>query len=268
MPANALITRAALAAYSFAHRSGLLRCNAFKSLFEKSYFAYKRLVEDPTRSLLAAHPELVRGGWVLDVGANIGYTASVFAHFLSDGQKVVAFEPDLENFTTLQGTIAARRLDEKVVAIRAAVGAEAGSIDLWLNQDHHADHRVLTSTFRSRLPEDARVAKVPMVSIDDFMQTHPEARVAFIKIDVQGYELEVCRGMTATLDTHPAAVVFEYSPPAMRDLGNDPRSLTSFFTDRGFRLHVIGRRGALSPVTAEELEALGREYLDVLAVRS
>ena len=45
--------------------------------------AYKRLVEDPFAALVRARPELFTGGEIIDVGANVGYTAQVFARALS-----------------------------------------------------------------------------------------------------------------------------------------------------------------------------------------
>ena len=78
-----------LSVYGFANRRGLLNTSLAQEAFARSYFLYKRAVEDPFAALLRRRPELFRGGHVLDVGANIGYTAAVFASGLSPGCRVM-----------------------------------------------------------------------------------------------------------------------------------------------------------------------------------
>ena len=55
-----------LRAYALAHRSGLLNTRIGDAMFSRAYFAYKRF-EDPHAALIRAHPELFRGGNVIDV---------------------------------------------------------------------------------------------------------------------------------------------------------------------------------------------------------
>ena len=63
-------------AYSLVRRSGFLRTSLGRRLFKSAYFLYKRYLEDDLQHLLRAFPYLVGEGHVLDIGANIGYTAS------------------------------------------------------------------------------------------------------------------------------------------------------------------------------------------------
>src|ERR1035438_5265855 len=67
--------------------------NSFLAL----YFLYKRHLEDPFARLLRGYPSLLRGGSVLDVGANIGYTALLFSKAIDSGFRVYAFEPEERN---------------------------------------------------------------------------------------------------------------------------------------------------------------------------
>ena len=91
-------------AYALARRARLLGRPWFDALFSRSYFVYKRLVEDPFHALLRSRPELLRGGHVVDVGANIGYHARLFARGLDPGWMVVAIEPEPRNFAMLERT--------------------------------------------------------------------------------------------------------------------------------------------------------------------
>src|SRR6516225_1003914 len=115
-----------LTAYSFVRRSGFLDTGVGRRLFRSAYFLYKRYLEDNLEDLLRSHPALLRGGNVLDIGANIGYTASVLALSVDSGYKVYAFEPEPFNYALLQQTVSHVQLNDKITALQCAVGAENG----------------------------------------------------------------------------------------------------------------------------------------------
>jgi FkbM family methyltransferase len=231
--------------YSLLRRSGLLQTSAGRRLFQAAYFLYKRHIEDDLQDLTRSRPGLLKGGNVLDIGANIGYTASILARAIEPDRKVYAFEPEPFNYEILRRVAAGRSVKDRIVALQCAVGADNGTVDLWLNHRHHADHRVITPHFRSA-HSGVTGTLVPMVTIDRFLNLHP-GPVSFVKIDVQGYELAVCEGMKDTLEKNgDLNVVLEFMPSAMRDLGFDPSHLVHFLLDRGFRAYCIHPKGRLS----------------------
>jgi FkbM family methyltransferase len=234
-----------LSAYSLVKRSGFLETSLGRRFFKSAYFVYKRYVEDDLEDLVRAFPSLVRGGNVLDIGANIGYTASVLARAIAPDEKVYAFEPEPFNFRILEQTALQREFSGKIVPLQLAVGAENRTINLWINDRHHADHRVVTEQFGSAHPGSKQVS-VSLVSIDSFLESKPR-NVSFIKIDVQGYELAVCQGMQETLRQNPdIAIVLEFMPSAMRELGFEPSHLIDFLVARDFKIYRIHPRGKLS----------------------
>jgi len=253
-----------LSAYSLVRRSGFLRTSLGRRLFKSAYFLYKRYVEDDLRDLLRSHPAIVGEGNVLDIGANIGYTAAVLARAAQAGCKVYAFEPEPFNFRLLQQTALQPEFAGKIVPMQLAVGAADGTIDLWINDRHHADHRVATEQFRSAHSGSNQVS-VPLVSIDHFLQKNPGA-VSFVKIDVQGYELAVCQGMTDTLRQNPGIViVLEFMPSAMHELGFEPSRLIDFLVERDFKVYQVHPRGKLSPGIPDSMS--DSSYCDLLFSR-
>ena len=122
--------------------------------------------------------------------------------------------------------------------MRCAVGAENGTIDLWINLRHHADHRVITEQFQSDHPGSTGIS-TPLVSIDRFLENN-DGRVSFVKMDVQGYELAVCQGMQHTLRQNPdLSILLEFMPSAMRELGFDPSHLIDLLAERGFEIYLV-----------------------------
>jgi len=256
-------------AYGLANRLGVLDSTLLDDLFVRAYFAYKRL-GDPFAVLARRRPDLFRGGHVLDVGANVGYTASVFARALAPGFKVFAFEPDRRNVARLTRTMRRLGLADRVEGVHAAVGATEGTVGLWRDVRHHAGHRVTTDAFRAARGVAASDT-VPLLSLDRFVRERGIAgAVRFVKIDVEGYEPPVCAGMAATVAANPRLVAaVEYSPWAMDQMGFRPEPVLEFFHARGFIIQVLREDGGLEAFDASrpERHLAGRVYIDLLCAR-
>lgn len=250
-------------------RRGLLDRPGMANLFLRAYFGYKRYVEDSFHLIATGRPELFRGGHILDIGANVGYTALVFARAADSDARVFAFEPDALNHRLMVRALArAGAIGRRVVPVQTAVGDHVGSVDLLTSERSGADHRVVTETLRKGdLP--GFVTRVPMITVDAFAREHGITReVAFVKVDVQGYEPAVWAGMQETLAASPrAALSLEYDPGVVRELGLAPLTMFEELARKGYRLETWHRRRGPRVVTPETLESsieVGG-YVDVLA---
>jgi FkbM family methyltransferase len=252
--------------YSVARKSGLLDTRPGQWLFSRAYYLYKRHLEDSYRALAARHPAFFRGGYVLDIGANIGYTSLVFAHSIDAAYKVYSFEPEAFNLRLLDRLAQSHQAQGRIVPVHAAVGEQDGSIELWCNHAHHGDHRVVTSHFRGIRPIRASV-QVPMLKIDTFVeQQGPSFPLRFIKVDVQGYELPVLKGMQRTLERNPGAVLaLEYAPQEIRELGFEPQELLNWLAARNYQPYSLSKDGSMQPAEADVAGA--EPYIDLLFIR-
>ena len=105
---------------------------------------------------------------------------------------------------------------------------------------------------------------MPILKIDTFLEKQNVGLpIRFIKVDVQGYEFPVCKGMERTLRDNPSAILaLEYMPEAMRELGFQGKELLSWLGDRGYRAYSIEKDGSLKLY----FDDLSREhgYVDLL----
>lgn len=261
---------AVLATYEHANRWGLLDTRLAEVVFQRSYFAYKRFVEDSFARLVKQQPELFAGGEIVDVGANIGYTAALFARAIRAPHRVHAFEPEERNFRWLEHTIERAKLGDRVVATRAAVGSRDGTIDLWHNPGHHGDHRIATDRLRETIDEPTQ--RVPIVQIDTYLEGCGWPAVAFVKIDVQGFEPEVLAGLRETIRRNPRiAVAVEIMPSAIEELGFDAEQFLRDLATVLPHLAILERDGTLRDTPADEVLAAARRtdlgYVDVVCTR-
>jgi FkbM family methyltransferase len=256
-------------AYWLARETGLFRIGWFRRTYARAYFAYKGHLEDPFEGLVRRRPDLFKGGHILDVGANIGYNSALFLRALSPGFRIYAFEPDASNLTILQETILDYRAEGTIIPVPSAVGDFDGEAELWRNPSHPGDHRLATPAFRMRIGARPETSRVRIQTIDGFLESQGQGSspIAFVKIDVQGAEPAVFRGMERSLARCPAAVVaFEYGPSEIRSLGFDPAPTLEFFTGRGYFLYLVQKDGDLRrfETTALEKAVDARGYVDLL----
>lgn len=259
-------------AYALARRTGLLETRWFRRVYTRAYFSYKRRLEDPFEGLVRSRPDLFAAGHVLDVGAHIGYTATLFRRVLSPGFRIYAFEPDPANYRTLQETIRDRGASGVIVPVAAAVGDRDGEAELWRNPRHPGDHRLATAAFRDRAKGHLDTVPVRFWSLDGFLRAEGDtAPVAFVKIDVQGFEPAVCTGMEGLLRRCPRAVVaLEYAPRELESQGFDARALVDFFRNRDYHVHLLHKDGSFERVPSGTPPVMGegRGYLDLLMLPS
>lgn len=254
-------------AYSLAHPDKLLQIGLFRKAFVSAYFLYKKLFEDPFWNLVRRKPELFQKGDILDIGANLGYTACVFATALKPPSKVYAFEPDQLTYGLLQEVIRHKNLSSAIEPINMAVGSSDGYVKFWHNEKHSADHRVMTERFSRLRPGATKISTVPITTVDGFTSTRNLQSISFIKIDVQGYELPVCEGMKNTLQRFPdLCICLEYSPDALLELGFEPAKVLDFFRTREYQLHLLTRENLQRVTDEASLQRLANEaaYVDVL----
>jgi FkbM family methyltransferase len=126
------------------------------------------------------------GDLVFDVGANIGEFTEVF---LSIGAKVVAFEPQPK----CAGELRARGT-RNLAVVEQAVGDQCGIAHLHLKQ---ADVEASMLPDWQGGPNLGAIA-VPMTTLDQAIVRYDKP--VFIKIDVEGFEAEVLKGLSAPIN--------------------------------------------------------------------
>jgi FkbM family methyltransferase len=131
-------------------------------------------------------------GCIIDIGANIGLTTALLAK-VRPGDVIYAIEPSLKTFRNLSKTIAANAL-VNVKAINIGLGAKSGK--LILNEDPSNSSAANFSSDALLDDEDPR--GVAVQTLDDFCSSYG-IRPHFLKIDVEGFELNVLKGGLQTI---------------------------------------------------------------------
>jgi FkbM family methyltransferase len=180
--------------------------------------------------------EVPRGGVLLDIGANIGNHALALSdHF----DEIHAFEPNPDVFERLVGNVA-RNPGVPIQAVNAGLGAEAGALTFY-RPVADATNRGTGTFVRAQAPEQFSETQLPVMTGDDYVEAKLGGRkVAAIKIDVQGFEPDVLRGLTRTIERDRPAIWIEVTPATQAGLAaalpRYPTRLRAFVNERKFGL--------------------------------
>jgi FkbM family methyltransferase len=187
------------------------------------------------------------GDLAVDVGANIGYYTLVLARCVGPEGRVFAFEPDPTNFAVLKQNIEANGY-KNVVAMNKALSDQAASTKLFLAPSNLADHRIFD-------PGDGRPSiSVETVTLDDVL-SDPSQKPNVIKMDVQGAEYGVLRGMKSVLSRRKDITLFaEFWPYGLFKAGVNAEEFIRLLRESGFTIYDV--RSPQSPLAQERLDSL------------
>jgi FkbM family methyltransferase len=146
------------------------------------------------------------GDTVFDVGANLGNRTKVF---LGLRAKVIAVEPQPHCQAVLR---TAWRHETRLTVVPAALGPSIGEADLRLAEA--STIASMSSEWIDAVRTSGRFAQfhwentihVPVTTLDALIAEH--GNPAFVKIDVEGFELQVLKGLTRPVH----ALSFEFTP--------------------------------------------------------
>ena len=134
------------------------------------------------------------GSVVVDIGAHIGTHTATFSHVVGDQGRVYAFEPQLKIFSELLLNMelnGRRNISFHRVAL--------GNTNQWVEMNPHSDSN------EGGISVGMSGDRVEMMKLDDFHLKN----VSIIKIDVEGYEMEVLAGARETIRKNRPVIFLE-----------------------------------------------------------
>lgn len=199
------------------------------------------------------------GAHCLDIGANHGYYTLVMADAAGSKGRVVPVEPTPRLAEMLRQTLDINGFPHVEVLAKAAFDSDGKTLQLVVPARR---------SLNARLAEEAgptdEAVPVESVTVDSITRDWP--RVDLIKIDVEGAEEAVWRGMQRTLDQNPGIeVILEFNVARY----DDSRAFVRTVEAAGFPLRYIDTDAEVKDVTVDELltRQVGDDWMLYLARR-
>lgn len=202
------------------------------------------------------------GDTVLDVGAHVGSFSIPFARAVWPDGAVVAFEPNSYTNELLEINVELNDLDRVIDVETIALS------------DTEADYGIQTSrtnTGAAHLePVDQDHPVVTATTLSSWIETAHVENVDFIKIDVEGMEVQVLAGGRDLLDRFKPTLLVEVDERQLDRYGATLDQLQEILLGSGYRLflHTGARNAESDEFAVEEVDELPRsdELYDVLAI--
>ena len=178
-------------------------------------------------------------GWTcFDVGANVGAITMALAKLTGPDGRIYAFEPGPPNLRRLRDNLNLNPdLSKRVEMIAAGVGRTPGEL-YWAEEKGNPGNALLGKT---------GTHETKIIPLDDFVREHAITKLDFVKIDVEGMELDVMHGAAETLRRFHPMLYFETLPRYTETgAGATFADMHDFLVKKlGYVLHRIDSQGGL-----------------------
>jgi FkbM family methyltransferase len=189
-------------------------------------------------STVAAVARTVRpGAVVLDGGAHVGYFSRAIHNQLGGDCRIVAVEAHPANLEQL-----AANIGSSTEIVHCALGEDKGMAVLFDGSGHS------NSTLVPGRHPGATGIEVPMNTIDRLCADRGVGRLDFMKLDVEGFELQALLGAAAIIDASPDLVIqIELNPRLLALNSVSPADILTFAYRKGLVTRMHGEDFAFRP---------------------
>ena len=223
--------------------------------------AFTGSYDDEEIDLLLDH--LTPDSLVVDVGASLGfYTVPLAQAARERGGHVVAFEPVGANCAVLRRNLELNGVADTVTVVQSALGSEQTHVVLHVESGGMGNAAIVDGLLpaevamhdragRTGATERAEVRPLDDVALGD---EHGRRRCSVVKIDAEGFEMEVLAGAESFVDRHRPVIFGEFHPDWLITRGVDPMAPAQWAGTHGYdcrelvyaRRHVMSERRSLS----------------------
>jgi FkbM family methyltransferase len=197
---------------------------------------------------------LTPGDVFVDVGANVGYFTILAAKLVGPTGRVLAFEPSPTNRQGLAANIGLNS-HANIVVHAVALSSGKGHVDLFHPSNgtlasFRASAGWLPSSVEGKVPREEAVTRfrVQTEALQEILSPWETNRLRLVKIDVEGAEVLVLRGMERLLrDATGLSVICEVCDSYLRELGFSAVELIAYMESLGYSpYHLAGEPFAAS----------------------
>jgi FkbM family methyltransferase len=240
------IQNMAFGVYSRSQNLDLFRFTILDTLFVRLYFLYKQYFEKPNLEVISRF--VGEGDFCIDVGGGFGFYAVEMAKRVGKSGFIISCEPDLVNYKRCLASIQSRAYENQVDVRNIGLSSRRGIGWLQIDKRNPANHKVIDT-------EEGNA--INLETVDELF--NQVGRVpSFVKIDVQGHELEVLKGASSLIAKKQTSFLVEIDPC------NDAQStqeIWGLMVGNGYSVFMICKDGTLSEIN--ELPS-SRTYFDLL----
>ncbi|MDD2898963.1 MAG: FkbM family methyltransferase [Desulfuromonadaceae bacterium] len=181
------------------------------------------------------------GDTVIDIGANFGYFSFLASSLVTELGRVIALEPENENFAYLTRNIVLNN-SSNIRALNVAAGNCTIEADLFidpLNDGGHSFSGISPETQQIIGSDEVCKSKVQMHTLDSLIEVEKITDIKIIKIDTEGWEFQVIQGAISAIKRFsPPFILAEINRNGLRKAGASERYLRRLMAELGYSTYI------------------------------
>lgn len=197
--------------------------------------------------------QTVKAGFhVIEAGAHIGSETLLIANFVGGTGKVYAFEPNPMVKRDLNINIQLNNLEKVVEIPECALGENNADIDFFVNQASEPNQGMSS---KYKFDSNLFTIKVKQETIDFWVASNSIPKIDYIKMDVQGAELDIISGAQNTIDKYRPIIFTEADESALSDGKNTLELLYDALSDLNYSVFLVCAKGERKHLNKQTLKA-------------
>ena len=171
----------------------------------------------------------------VDIGAHVGYFTLLAARRVGAGGSVLSIEPNPFALDQLRGNVERNDL-HNVLVEQTACGESRDVVKLYL----HTESNSSMASLYSGSTAAGTAVEVPCTTVDDLCRERGIGRVRLVKIDVEGAEMFVLRGMKRIMREMRPLIVLELHPHLLEEVGTPFEAVVGLLEAFDYVLEPLG----------------------------
>lgn len=206
------------------------------------------------------------GMFCIDIGSNIGYYALLESKIVGETGKVIAIEPSPINFKYLEINSKLQK-PNNIETYNFAVAQTDATVKFLINEKSNWS-KVLENS--NDITQDTSVISVPAKQLDTFFSEKKIPKLDFLRMDVEGYELNIYNGARKTIQNFKPSLLIEVhrhflglrKTKEFLLLLKDDGYEIKYFIPRELDIPIVGNSSAIMSLTIQEiLEKIDKNLL-------
>jgi FkbM family methyltransferase len=193
--------------------------------FEPNEFSFLRAVLEP-------------GMVFFDGGANDGLYSLYAARRVTTSGVVLAAEPSTREFDRLKANIELNAV-ANIRALKVALGAQSGSATLAIAEGGHEGQNTIGTHVSNPTVRTTAHEQVTLQTIDGIVDEHGLERLDFLKLDVEGSEVEALRGAAETISRFQPLMLLEAEDERLASQNRTKADFTSTLLGFDYEMWVF-----------------------------
>ena len=182
--------------------------------------------------------------FMLDIGSNVGWYPSLLGRY---GYTILCFETFERNYYVSKKNFCYLNKESNIIIIPKGLGSKEKLCHYFNQVENPGNGMVICDDNKNSLNNKdlgkifKKDSEVEITTLNNYMPYLLNKNIALMKIDVEGYALEVLNcGKELVPKYHVPFVVLESPPSYLIEVGSDPKELALFFVENGYKISLNG----------------------------